>query len=213
MKDFENIGPKFHLIASATLNLDNCSDDTRTHELYVEEDPSGDDDGTKTAGFALPLFGQFCCRLAALPYCCEEEVLSGHLSLKRNAGQTTELWAALSDWKLSLWTERERQEEANAFLVIPINRDTRIEDEGHDTLTIINRKIPFEFHFEDKENLHNWLVHLIQHAADHRRWKEAASTRMEVLSPKNMLEGAPTMGRPLKRTRSKLVMLYNEAGN
>ena len=32
-----SVGPKFEMIASASLNLDNCSHDVETHELYVED--------------------------------------------------------------------------------------------------------------------------------------------------------------------------------
>ena len=222
-KDFENVGPKFDLVASATLSLDACGEDTRTHDLYVESDPDAGGSeylsenkgksGGGGGGYGLPLFGQFCCRLAALPYCCDEEVLSGPLSLKGKDGKVAHsLWGSLSDWKLSLWTHHKLQNSGVPFLVIPINRDTRIGDSGDRSLTVTNKKIPFEFDFEDKENLHKWLVHLIQHAADHRRWKGAATTRMEVLSPRNE-ERTMALSRPLKRTRSNLVMMYNEAGN
>lgn len=77
---------------------------------------------------------------------------------------------------------------------------------GDDILSIANKKIRWEFVFEDKENLHNWLIHLIQHAQDHRRWKQAAEQRMLVYSPQNVT----VQRRPFKRTRSKLVMLYND---
>ena len=222
-KDFENLGPKFDLVASTNLCLEACAENIRTHDLYIENDPDaggsdhwGENKGSYGAGgggYGLPLFGQICCRLAALPYCCEEEVLSGPLSLKGKNGKSAHsLWGSLFDWKLSLWTEKKLQDSGSPFLVIPINRDTRIEDAGDHTLIVINKKIPFEFDFEDKENLHKWLVHLLQHAADHRRWKGAATTRMEVLSPRNE-ERTMTLSRPMKRTRSNLVMMYNEAGN
>jgi len=50
--------------------------DIKSHEFYIEEfRPIGTDanNGASTAAASqtLPLFGQFCCRLAALPYCCE----------------------------------------------------------------------------------------------------------------------------------------------
>ena len=71
---------------------------------------------------------------------------------------------------------------------------------------LTNGKSTWEFCFADKDVTHNWLVHLLQHAQDHRRWKQVAESRMDVYSPKaNMSEG-----RPFKRTRSKLVLLYNE---
>ena len=54
-----NVGPKFEMIASVTLNIDNCSHDVETHELYIEDRKSQN---------CPPMFGAICCRLAALPY-------------------------------------------------------------------------------------------------------------------------------------------------
>ena len=95
-----------------------------TCELYVE-DPQSD--------HCLPLFGQFCHRLASLPYCCEEEVLSGDVELVRQGCQTksVHMWASLMDWHLSLWTSRAHKDAARqAFIRVPVNRDTSIIDNG-----------------------------------------------------------------------------------
>ena len=121
--------------------------------------------------------------------------------------------AALLDWKLALWNDQAHRDSARApALEIPINRETRIEDQSPDTLTIANsEKLQWRFHFEDKENLYHWFVHLVQHANDHRRWKHAATERMEVLSPKNVARD-PTM-RTMTRTRSKLMRLYDQIGH
>ena len=55
-----------------------CSfSDVETHELYIE-DPSGDN--------CPPMFGAICCRLAALPYCCEDPVMSGNFQIQRLKG-------------------------------------------------------------------------------------------------------------------------------
>ncbi len=71
---------------------------------------------------------------------------------------------------------------------------------------------------------------LLQHAADHRRWKMAALTKMALgtlseteMIPKDFSDQTTTTSkarpkRPrytksFKRTRSKLVMLYNQAGD
>ncbi len=90
------------------------------------------------------------------------------------------MWASLLDWRLRLWTDRAQAESARApFDAAPVNRDTRIEEVGDDvlSLTTSGRAWRFRFPAEDKENMHRWLVHLIQHAADHRRWKQAAENR------------------------------------
>lgn len=206
MKNFEDIGPKFELIASVTLTLDDCDEKIKSHELYVEESHRDLGEEETQNRHQLPLFGQICARLAALPYCCEEEVLSGILTMRRN-GKLREMWSSLIDWKLCLWKDKSNKDAARMpDLEIPVTRNTQIQDSGDDILSIANKKIRWEFVFEDKENLHNWLIHLIQHAQDHRRWKQAAEQRMLVYSPQNVT----VQRRPFKRTRSKLVMLYND---
>ncbi len=58
---------------------------------------------------------------------------------------------------------------------------------------------------------------LLQHAADHRRWKGAASKKMKLGSIRDLeVSTNPSKKskytKSFKRTRSKLVMLYNETG-
>ena len=197
--DFENVGPKFDLFATANLTLNNCSQEIQTEELYPESEAS-----------ALPLFGQFCFRLAALPYCCEEEVIAGPLKLTLAKNNSVELWASLTNWRLSLWTDKSLKENLKpAYLVVDVNRDSVIRDDGRESLTINGpkRKV-WMFQFDgDKNRMQNWLEHLLQHASDHRRWKKAAEERMTVLSPKAKCS---TLKRPgMKRTKSHLVRVYN----
>ncbi len=131
----------------------------------------------------LPVFGHFCFRLAALPYCCEEEVLSGPLSLARpsdeNPRQTQTVFASLLNWRLRLWTSREQRDSARApFDSIAVDRDTGITEEGDDVIKLAEEGgKELEFRFEEEGDKHRWLVHLIQHAADHRRWKQVAQNR------------------------------------
>ena len=69
----------------------------------------------------------------------------------------------------------------------------------------------FFFHFQQK-----WLVALLQHAADHRRWKNAATRKLALGSLAEVDKGnqakRPRYTKSFKRTRSKLFMLYNETG-
>ena len=98
--------------------------DIQSHELYLE-DPQNDNN--------LPLFSQFCCRLAAMPYCCEEEVLAGNVKLRKELKMQS-FWAVLMGWKMSLWTDKSLKDAArSAYAEIQVNRDTRIEDKGNQT--------------------------------------------------------------------------------
>ena len=55
---------------------------------------------------------------------------------------------------------------------------------------------------------HQLTIKLFQHACDHKRWKSASQERMEVLSPAHVpINRTKSM---MTRTRSKLVLMYNE---
>lgn len=186
-----NVGPKFEMIASVTLNIDNCSHDVETHELYVEDRKSQN---------CPPMFGAICCRLAALPYCCEDPVLQGQIQIKYDSKASKSsantvvdftsakgVFASLMEWKLSIWLSKDQKESARRpVLVIPINRDSCILEKNDLQLTITTRchetyvsstwKLIFET--EEKENQQKWSTALMQHAADHRRWKIAATKRL-----------------------------------
>jgi len=183
-------GPKFEMIASVTLTLDECNEEIQTHELYVY-DPS--------SPTCPSLFGQICCRMAAKPYCCEEEVLSGQIGLVKSPQSSGKvqphlMWSRLMDWKLSLWNDLSHKESARKPAVdIPVNRDTHILEKGDNCIKLTNEMgdacdeeeksgKTWELVFDDKETKDKYLVHLFQHAADHRRWKRAALTKMALMS-------------------------------
>ena len=55
------------------LRLEDAGEEVKPHELFLED---AENDRLP------PLFGQFCCRLAVQPYCREEPVLVGSLSVR-----------------------------------------------------------------------------------------------------------------------------------
>jgi len=199
-------GPQFDLLATATLRLEDAGEDVKPHELFVEDSENDR---------LPPLFGQFCCRLAVQPYCREEPVLVGRLSVRypnneRYSGDrwAENCWGRLMDWKLCLWQNLEQYEAARSpSKQIRIDQDTTIRDEG-DTFTVENYgEGIILFKCESREDKVMWLAHLYQHACDHKRWKAASQKKMEVLSP----DTKPVQrSKSICRTRSKLVLLYNE---
>lgn len=52
----------------------------------------------------LPLFGHFCCRLAAQPQCMSSPVYSGRVRLR---GEQSSSWASLKAFELSVWSSAE----------------------------------------------------------------------------------------------------------
>lgn len=53
----------------------------------------------------LPLFGHFCCRLAAQPQCILSPVYSGSVQLRN---ELSSLWASLRAFELSIWSSEEQ---------------------------------------------------------------------------------------------------------
>ena len=99
------------------------------------------------------MFGAICCRLAALPYCCEDPVLQGKIQLKYDtlaskASANTVVdfttaklvFGSLMDWKLSFWLSKEQKDSARRpVLVIPINRDSCILEKNDSVVSITTR--------------------------------------------------------------------------
>ena len=120
------------------------------------------------------MFGAICCRLAALPYCCEDPVLQGKIQLKYDtlaskASANTVVdfttpklvFGSLMDWKLSFWLSKEQKDSARRpVLVIPINRDSCILEKNDTVVSITTRCQETDrsstwtliFDEEDKEN-------------------------------------------------------------
>jgi hypothetical protein len=61
----------------------------------------------------LPLFGHFCCRLAAQPDCVSQESCSGDMMLLDSdaARQWVSMWGQLQAFRLDLWVKREHWEQ------------------------------------------------------------------------------------------------------
>lgn len=61
----------------------------------------------------LPLFGHFCCRLAAQPDCVSQESCSGDVILLDSdaARQWVSMWGQLQAFRLDLWVKREHWEQ------------------------------------------------------------------------------------------------------
>jgi len=167
------IGPHFELMASARLTLDDVNDAIRTHDLKIEHtDPR--------SGDQLPLFGHFCCRLAAQPECFSKEVVSGPV-----AGG----YASLQAFNLSLWKDKQHWLQASVPLsTAPVTRETVIKctKKGNDVM-IVNesegKELTTTLRLNSLEDRDMWIKHLAEHAKDHERWKEAAEKEMEIYTP------------------------------
>ncbi|XP_046386842.1 rhotekin-like isoform X2 [Ischnura elegans] len=139
------IGPNFELMASAHLSLAEVHDSIHTHDLNLESI------GNRT--HQLPLFGHFCCRLAAQPDCISREVFSGPLQLLLTAedqereglgrdekakkgsedtagggrGHWCGVWGQLQAFHLDLWEKREDFDQGrDPIKSITVDKETSI---------------------------------------------------------------------------------------
>lgn len=73
---------------------------------------------TENKHHALPLFGHFCCRLAAQPDCATKEIFTGNINLNGN-----NCWGRLQNFTLKTWESRKHSEnDRNPTNTIPITR-------------------------------------------------------------------------------------------
>ncbi|KAJ4439216.1 hypothetical protein ANN_07335 [Periplaneta americana] len=166
------IGPHFELMATARLSLDDIHDSIRTHDLQLEN--------LENRSHQLPLFGHFCCRLAAQPDCVAQESCSGDLTLLDcDAGrQWLSMWGQLQAFRLDLWNKREHWEQGqDPVRSIVVDRETVIQPSK-----TVNKEITISNLCEGKEDIsvirtkttedhQKWLRSLVQHAKDHLRAK------------------------------------------
>lgn len=176
------IGPKFELMAHASLGLDDADVQVHTHDLVMEnlENPQ----------HQLPLFGHFCCKLAVVPDCVQDERLSGYLGVVQvnSASGRRRLWCVLKNFQLCLWTSQEDSRQLPPVLSIPINKDTRLRTEGTKhimrILIVISDKVQEHILVADSElEYSKWVSQIRQHLQDYELWAQCASKHMEIPSP------------------------------
>ena len=110
---FLSSGPKFDLVATVTLGLDEVHDSVKSHDLVLEnlENPC----------HQLPLFDHFCCRLAAEPECLSMEQTasvtlkypSTNKSGKSSKSDPPPVFAALGGFNLAFWKKKEHRQDKN----------------------------------------------------------------------------------------------------
>ncbi|VVC35413.1 Anillin homology domain,Pleckstrin homology domain,PH domain-like [Cinara cedri] len=168
------IGPNFELMGSANLTLEEVDDRVHTHDIKIES--------TQNRNNQLPLFGHFCCRLAAQPQCISSPVYSGYIRLRSQASSS---WATLQAFELSVWSSEEEAKSQPPQNQYKVDRNTVIRAlKTNNEIEISNesekRTVSFVFSVENGEEKGNWLKYLVQHTKEHYKWKKAAENVMEV---------------------------------
>lgn len=108
-------------MAKASLTLDDIHDSIHAHDMRLENLES-------RRSHQLPLFGHFCCRLAAQPDCVSRECCSGELTVlnveaEGKKPQWTAVWAQLQAFKMDMWACRAHWEQGqDAMRTVAVDR-------------------------------------------------------------------------------------------
>ncbi|KAI0210618.1 Rhotekin-2 [Lamellibrachia satsuma] len=175
------VGPKFQIIAKATLRLDEVKAAVSTYDLLINSASDTDDTSDGGSHTELPLFGHFCCRLAAQPQCLLNDLALGYLQVKPNLDvESQRLWCQLSGKELSCWPQQPTSPSMPPTLSIPITKDTTVTTGDNDTslVTQLHGTSPVTLASCDGQNKGKWLKVFQQHIHDQVVWKQAGDQLM-----------------------------------
>ncbi|XP_046450101.1 rhotekin-like isoform X1 [Daphnia pulex] len=202
------IGPKFDLVATVTLGLEEVHDSVKSHDLVLEnlENPC----------HQLPLFDHFCCRLAAEPECLSLEQTasvtlksppSTNQSGKSSKSDPPPVWAALGGFNLALWKKKEHRQDKNRSPLLSVSLGqgaTMAEERGEVVLTAMDdddEEKRVEFRCSDA----HFISALSQRIVDASAWGPKVSrSQMVIHSPQ------PTNGSPNSRWAPRTGSLYED---
>ncbi|XP_022080731.1 rhotekin-like isoform X2 [Acanthaster planci] len=180
--------PRFRLVAQANLTVDDINPVTKTHDLSLETDDTA-------RSHCLPLFGNFCCRLAAQPSCMAQILCQGILHLQENqaglANWRRNLWGVLRDGHLKVWDKAEDMSiNADPIHTIPVSKDTVVSLSTESSATNphvleVSRQEGEERHHlaaESQGELERWRSSLEQLIVDQGAWLDACHTSVDILA-------------------------------
>ncbi|XP_025093561.1 rhotekin-2-like isoform X7 [Pomacea canaliculata] len=182
------LGPRFELVAKGTLQLQDVDDSVRTFDFELERNSEG-------ALPELPLFGHYCCRLAAVPDCLVKPVVSGFLSVQEDddLSKWRRYWCVLKNLRLACWLSPTDIEVAQPLLTIPITKSTQISDADPSTCkrahTFLIKTVSLlgvsehTLAADSKEEVNKWWDGFQQHLLDQALWKHACDEVMQIKPP------------------------------
>jgi len=189
------VGPKFEQLASATLKLKDIDDTIGTFELKCEPENNTDGSGNTE----LPLFGHFCCRLAAQPACLVSPTTVGNLHVKAGDGNWQWLWCVLKELRLACWEREEDVDVIPPTHTIPVTKESEISGadpsacEKEHSFHIRSRPAgsstsslqgsltsQFTLAADSEEELTQWWDGLQQHMLDQALWQHACDKNMKI---------------------------------
>lgn len=168
-------GPKFELIASATLSLDEASDLPHTHDLTITPAPISPSSSSATSN--LPLFGHFCCRLAIQPDTIDTPSCSGELTLHaKGPTRSVDGYARLQAFRLEVWEdEASCEQNMQPRRTIEVTRDAKVKHRNTvDVVLYIMEEGTVEeytLHTESEEDALRWYAALKKNIKEHPQWR------------------------------------------
>ncbi|XP_068430748.1 rhotekin-like [Clinocottus analis] len=174
------LGPKYNLLAHATLRIEHVQEGFKTHDLSLA--------ATEDNPFWLPLYGNMCCRLVAQPLCMTQPVISGQLEVK--LGDDLESWGnvfcVLRGQSLLCYQSEEEESEDKPSLVIPIRKDTvcmpqsdpvqslyiRTQQRGEDAVCTLTMDAPAD--------TQRWSAAIRQHVYNMSQWTPCCDQLMKI---------------------------------
>ncbi|KAK3741990.1 hypothetical protein RRG08_024736 [Elysia crispata] len=182
------LGPKFELVAKGSLHLSDVDNSVRTFDLELETNSEGQVP-------ELPLFGHYCCRVAALPHCLTQPTVSGFLNLQEgeDLSQWRQYWCCLKNLQLACWASQDDAEVCQPLLTIPVTKCTQISDADPTTCerphAFVIKTVNIDGIFDHtlaadtKEDLNKWWDGFQQHLLDQALWKHACDGMMDLRIP------------------------------
>ncbi|XP_059175381.1 rhotekin-like isoform X3 [Physella acuta] len=182
------LGPKFELVAKGSLQLSDVDKSVRTFDLQLETNTDGQ-------VHELPLFGHYCCRLAALPHCLTHPTVTGYLNLQEDddLSKWKRYWCSLKNLQLACWSSPDDVEVIQPLLTIPVTKSTQISDADPSTskkphsflikTVNINGIFCHTLAADTKDELNKWWEGFQQHLLDQALWKHACDEQMDLKVP------------------------------
>uniref|UniRef100_A0A0B7AYF4 PH domain-containing protein n=1 Tax=Arion vulgaris TaxID=1028688 RepID=A0A0B7AYF4_9EUPU len=179
------LGPKFELVAKGSLCLSDVDNSVRTFDLNLETNADGQ-------VHELPLFGHYCCRLAALPHCLVQATVTGFLNVQEDddLSKWKRYWCCLKNLQLACWSSPDDVEVTQPLLSIPVTKSTQICEANPSTVkklhsflikTVnINGIFDHTLAADTKEEFNKWWDGFQQHLLDQALWKHACDEQMDL---------------------------------
>ncbi|XP_071091094.1 rhotekin-2-like isoform X1 [Haliotis cracherodii] len=179
------LGPKFELVAKGALKLSDVDDSIRTFDLQLETNAEG-------SVHELPLFGHYCCRLAALPNCLADPTVTGFLNLQEDddLSKWRRYWCVLKNLQLACWSSPGDVEVTQPLVTVCVTKNSQISDADpstckrshtfHIKTVTLTGVLEHTLAADSQEDLNRWWDGLQQHLLDQALWKHACDDKMDV---------------------------------